>query len=200
MRQSNPIPSENLLSILSYMLNSDEGQSQRRKIIDLKSVSDAFNFLQTNGIATLPELGEKVNAMRGELNTVRENLKPVERRLKTLDEHIKQADNYKTHKAVHKQYKSMKPKQQTAFYNNRAAEIILYKSAEKYLKAHLNGRDKIPLPAWKAEHEKLTAEKNSLYREFYRQKDEVRKVEIIQKAAEHIIREHSRSEPTVTKD
>ena len=76
----------------------------------------------------------------------------------------------------------------------------MYTSAEKYLKAHLNGRDKIPLPAWKAEHENLTAEKNSLYREFYRQKDDVRKVEIIQKAAEHIMRESGRSESTVTKN
>jgi len=200
MQKSNPIPSENLLSILLDMLNTDEGKSQRRKIIDLKSVSNVVEFLQANGIAALSELSEKVNAMRGEFNTVRENLKPVEHRLKTLDEHIKQADNYKKYRAVHKQYKAMKPKQQAAFYNNHAAEIILYTSAEKYLKAHLNGRDKIPLPAWKAEHEKLTAEKGSLYREFYRQKDEVRKVEIIQKAVEHIVRECSRSEQSITKN
>ena len=199
MQKSNPIPSENLLSILLGMLNTDEGKSQWRKIIDLKSVSNAVEFLQANGIATLLELAEKVNAMRGEFNTVRENLKPVERRLKTLDEHIKQADNFKKYRAIHKQYKALKPKQQTAFYDNHAAEIILYTSAEKYLKAHLNGRDKIPLPTWKAEHEKLTAEKNRLYREFYRQKEEVRKVEIIQKAAEHIMRESGRSKPTVTK-
>ena len=200
MQKSNPISSENLLSILLDMLNTDEGKNQQRKITDLKSVSDAVAFLQANGISTLPELGEKVNAMRGEFNTVRENLKPVERRLKTLDEHIKQADNFKKHRAIHKQYKAMKPKQQTAFYNNHAAEIILYVSAEKYLKAHLNGRDKIPLPSWKYEHKELTAEKNSLYREFYRQKDEVRKVEIIQKAVEHIVRECSRSEQSITKN
>jgi len=88
----------------------------------------------------------------------------------------------------------MKPKQQMAFYDNHAAENILYESAEKYLKAHLNGRDKLPLPAWKAERENLMAEKNGLYRGFYRQKDEVRKVEIIQKAAEHVVRVSSRME------
>ena len=67
-----------------YQTNkTNEGKSQRRKIIDLKSVSDAFIFSQSNGISTLPELGEKVNAMRGEFNTARENSKPVERRLNT---------------------------------------------------------------------------------------------------------------------
>lgn len=187
-QKSNPIPSENLISILSDMLNTGEGKSRRQKIIDLKSVSNVLAFLQSNKISTLPELSEKVNAMRGEFNTVREKLKPVERRLKTLDEHILQADNYKKHKAIHRQYMALKPKQQAVFYDNHASEIILYESAEKYLKAHLNGQNKIPLPAWRAEHEKLTAEKNGLYREFYRQKDEVRKVEIIQKAAEHIVR------------
>ena len=45
--------------------------------------------------------------------------------------------------------------------------------------------------------EKLTAEKGDLYREFYRQKDDVRKVEIIQKAAEHIMHEHGRIEPKI---
>jgi len=71
MQKSNPIPSENLLSILLDMLNRDEGKSQRRKIIDLKSVSNAFEFLQANSIATLPELSEKMNVMRGEFNRQR---------------------------------------------------------------------------------------------------------------------------------
>jgi len=157
MQKPNPSPSENLISILSDMLNTDEGKSQRRKITDLKSVSDAFVFLQANGITTLPELSGKVTTMRGEFNTVREKLKPIERRLKTLDEHVSQADSYKKHRAIHRQYKAMKPKQQAAFYDKYASEIILYESAEKYLKAQLNGRDKIPLSAWKSEREKLTA-------------------------------------------
>ena len=199
-QKSYPIPSENLIYILSDMLNTGEGKSHRQKIIDLKSVSNALAFLQGNKITTLSELSEKVSVMRGEFNTIRDKLKLVERRLKALDEHIKQANNYKKHRAIHRQYKDLKPKQQAVFYDNHAAEIILYESAEKYLKAHLNGHNKIPLPAWKSEREKLTAEKNSLYREFYRQKDEVRKVEIIQKAAEHVVRESNRTEHTVEKN
>ena len=102
--------------------------------------------------------------------------------------------------SISTEHKAAKPKQQAEFYDNHATEIILYESAEKYLKVHLNGRDKIPLPAWKAEREKLTAEKNSLYCEFHHQKDEIRKVEIIQKAAEHVIRESSRDERIVEKN
>ena len=104
------IPSENLISILSDTLNTNEGKARWQKIADLKSAASALAFLQSNSIATLPELSEKVNAMCGEVNIVRDKLKPVERRLKTLEVHILQAGNYKKNKPTYKQYKSLKLK------------------------------------------------------------------------------------------
>jgi len=50
---------------------------------------------------------------------------------------------------------------------------------------------KIPLTNWKAEHKKLTAEKDKLYKEFYRQKENIRKVELIQKSVNNALRENS---------
>ena len=159
----NHILSENLILILSDMLNTNEGKTRWHKIADPKSAASALAFLHANSITTLFELSKTVTAMRGEVNIVRDKLKPVERRLTTLDEHIKQGGNYKTYKAIQREYKSLKPKQQVSFYDAHTSEIILFENAEKYLKAHLNGHNRIPLVTWKAEREKLTAQKNGLY-------------------------------------
>jgi len=185
---SNPIQSENLLFIFSDLLSS-ENKSHRKTIIDLKLAATTFAFLQENNISNLPELHQKINNMRNDFDGVRKKLKSVERRLETLDKHILQSENYKKYRAVYKEYEEQKPKQQDAFYENHRAELTLYNAAEKYLKAHLNGHKEIPLPNWKAEHKKLITEKDKLYKEFYRRKENVRKVELIQKSVDNVTRE-----------
>ena len=187
---SNPIQSENLLFVFSDLLNTED-KSHRKTIVDLKTAATTFAFLQENNISNLPELHEKINSMRGDFDDVRKKLKSVERRLETLDKHILQSGNYKKYRVIYKEYKAQKPKQQDAFYESHRAELTLYNAAEKYLKAHLNGHKEIPLPNWKAEHKKLTAEKDKLYKEFYHQKENVRKVELIQKSVDNVIRENS---------
>jgi len=58
----------------------------------------------------------------------------------------------------------------------------------------MNGRTKIPIKDWKAEHEKLTAERFKLCESYYRLNDEVRNVEILRKVAEEIMREEMQKE------
>ena len=166
------IPAENLISVLADTLNTSEGKKRWQKIADLKSAASALAFLQENGITALPKLKEKVSAMRGELADVREKLKPVERRLKTLDEHIRQA-------GIYREQKSKKRSE---------SEEILFASAKKYLSAHLNGRNKIPLSAWETEYKNCLDEKCRLYQSYHHLKDETRAAELLQKAIEYIIR------------
>ena len=74
-------------------------------------------------------------------------MKPVERRLKTLDEHIRQADVYLQYKAVYAQCQQQNPKNQVIFAEKHRAEIILFESAERYLKGVMNGRTTLPVKA-----------------------------------------------------
>jgi MobA/MobL family. len=189
---SSILSSDNLLALLTNMLESGEGKSRRRKVIDLQAASRAWAFLQDNRITTLAELGAKVTSMRGDLSNIREKVKPVERRLGTLNEHFTQVEIYRTHSALYKVYMKTKPKQQAAFYEQHRAEIVLYESAQKYLDAHLNGRKNIPLAQWKAEAKELAIELKHLHLELDRQKDEVRKVEIIQRGMTQLVRESTR--------
>ena len=50
-------------------------------------------------------------------------------------------------------------------------ELTHYEAAGRYLDGVMNGRTGIPLKAWKAEHEKLTAERKELSRRYPRAKE-----------------------------
>jgi len=184
---SNPIPSINLIEALENIISGRESKSRWSKIADLKSFAKAFSFLQANSITTLPQLRDKVSEMYGQYDDVSVKIKKAERRLKVLDEHIKQSETYLKNKAVYEHYKNTKPKKQEAYYRQHSAEIILYESADRYLKKVMNGRTNLPIKKWKAEAAQLTAEKNRLYQDFYKLRDEVREVEIIKRNVEQVM-------------
>ena len=184
---SNPIPSINLIEALENIISGRESKSRWSKIADLKSFAKAFSFLQANSITTLPQLRDKVSEMYGQYDDVSVKIKKAERRLKVLDEHIKHSEAYLKNKAVYEHYKNTKPKKQEAYYQQHSAEIILYESADRYLKKVMNGRTNLPIKKWKAEAAQLAAEKNRLYQDFYKLRDEVREVEIIKRNMEHVM-------------
>ena len=65
----------------------------------------------------------------------------------------------------------------------------MYEAAERYIKGVLNGREKIPLPTWKTERERLTAERKRLNAEYLFLKNEVGKVEKIARSVQDILHE-----------
>ena len=58
----------------------------------------------------------------------------------------------------------------------------------------MNGRTGIPLKAWKAEQENLTAERKQLSRRYAALKDEVKEAEQIRKGVYGILREENRKD------
>ena len=93
---------------------------------------------------------------------------------------------------VYRKYKQQKPKKQEAFYEAHRMELTHFEAAERYLHDVMNGRTGIPLKAWKAEQEKLTAERKELSRRYLALKDEVKEAEQIRKGVHSILREEQR--------
>jgi len=176
-----------LQDVFSEILGGSGNKTRWQKTADLKTAAKVLAFLQANGITTMPELRQKVMDMHGQRSAISDKISKIERRLKTLDEHIRQSETYLKHKALYKQYQQLKPNKREAFDNIHSSEIILYEAAEKYLKAHMNGKTTLPIKAWKDEASKLTAEKNVLYKDFYKLRDEVHDVEIIRYNAERVM-------------
>ena len=184
-----------LADIVSNILNrrGQTGQQSRHiGIYNLKAVADMLNFLTENKIMDIAGLDEKLSSMIDKQFKLRDKLKPVDRRLKVLDGHIKQAEIYREHTNINRLYQQQNPKDKDDFYETHRADLTLYHASERYLKAHLNGRDKIPLSAWEVEREKLDAEKKRLSGEYITLKNNTTKVEKIRSNVYNIMRSESR--------
>jgi hypothetical protein len=104
-------------------------------------------------------------------------------------------------KDIYKQYKQQNPKSQTEFYETHRREITLYKAAKSYLDGVMIGKTSLPTKIWRAEREKLTAEKNQLNREYIMLKEEVREIEKIRSSVYDILSaERNRKQPIRTQD
>ena len=163
-----------------------------------------MNFLSENNITDYDDLIVKLRSMISKQREISTQIKPIERRIKDLDEHIKQGENYKKYKGIYERYNSIEPSltdkifkrdPKADFYREHDTQIILFESADKYLKEHLNGKVKTPpLKKWKAEREEKTAEKDRLYKGYYALKEEVKEVEQIKKSVYEILRMEEREQ------
>lgn len=143
----NPIhpshPSEVLPTLLEQMSEglgeSSVSQSRYGKVRDLKTYAKAVGFLQEKNITTLVELQEVVSDMKKRYWNVNKQIKQTERLLHEERELIEQSEKYLKYRPIYKAYTKMKTKKQDAYYNQHTTEIILYRSAEQYLKEHLKG-------------------------------------------------------------
>ena len=73
------------------------------------------------------------------------------------------------------------------------SEEILFATAKKYLSEQLNGRNKIPFAAWKAEYKNCLDEKERLSQSYHLLKDDTRSAELFQKAVEYFVRERNQN-------
>ena len=95
----------------------------------------------------------------------------------TLEKHIQKVDLYL-------KYKGKKPLTDT--------EQALFTAAHSYLKGVLNGKTTLPTKAWKAERDKLTAERKMLNQQYLSLKNEVKEAEQIRKSVYSILRQEQR--------
>ena len=127
-------------------------------------------------------------------------LKPIDRRLGTLAKHLEMVETRKQFASIFKQYQQLQPKQQTAFYDAHSPEITAYENADKYLKDHLNGRDKISVATWQSGQKKLLAERAVLYREYDEIKAGIKECELVRRNVEQMVRDNQPERTATTHD
>ena len=213
-----------LADVIEHILMRRQ-QSGKASIYSLKAAANVLNFLTANGIKDMAGLDEKLQTMFDKQRAVNEKLKPINRRLKTLDEHLRHGGNYKAyrgHKAqyekLYTQYRAVKKaggfgaerKAQKAldtaneYYDTNRTEIVLFEAAEQYMKDIMQERfDPAKLPPitkWKAERDKLNADKQQLNGEYVSLKKDTTEVEKIRRNVYDIMREEQcREQPSVKK-
>ena len=180
-----PIQSPTLLELLNTaMQQAGQPNSRYGKIKDLKSFAKAVSFLQSNHISTLSELQETLSGMKKRYWNANSEIKQTEKLLHERKELIDQAEKYLLYRDYHKTYKQTKPKKQEEYAERYRTELALYDRAERYLKEHLGSDTKLRPKAWKAEVADLTAQKDRLYREMRKLKEEVAEAETVKRCVE----------------
>ena len=183
-----PIQSPTLLELLNTaMQQAGQPDSRYGKIKDLKSFAKAVSFLQSNHISTLSELQETLSGMKKRYWNTNSEIKQTEKLLHERKELIDQAEKYLLYRDYHKTYKQTKPKKQEEYAERYRTELALYDRAERYLKEHLGSDTKLKPKAWKAEVADLTAQKDRLYREMRKLKEETAEAETVKRCIEQVI-------------
>ena len=138
---------------------------QRHAADELKTVSQAVNYLSEHGIATLAELDASLSSVREKSDTIREGMKTAEQRMKELQKLMEHGRNYQTYKPIQDEYRQIRWKgKQEKFAEARRAELTLWDAANRYLHAHLpEGVKTLPISAWEKEYTALKAQREAEY-------------------------------------
>ena len=177
------------------MLQLWEAQQQRKqpatrtgRIRALQESAALLTFLQSNGIRSMQQLHEKLAEMNTRYYDLRGEIVRAERRIATLTERGEMWKQYSQYKAVHKQFDKVKPAKRELFEQRHSRELLLYEAAARYLKELKDSGEEITPKAWEREISKLTAVKNVKYMDMKAMREELKAVERLKKAADHLAR------------
>jgi hypothetical protein len=197
---------------LADVIDEIISRTEQSSLTRLKNAASIVFFLQSNNISDNADLDKHVAVMRGKLNSTTTDLKKVERRIKTLGEHLMHSVNFKNFRRYKRKYDELYSQYEVAkratgfsaerkaqktldtvneYHEMHHAELTMFDSAEQYLRDVLQERfdpNKLPpIAKWRDEYAAKTAEKDALYREYYKLKDDTAKVEKIQRSVKEIL-------------
>lgn len=155
---------------------------------DQSIMDDAFEFLKENNISSTAELDDMMHDLHDNLYTVRHELRDTEQRMSELDKLIENEEIYGKHKVMALKYRQLKPRKQLKFRLKHETELLLFESAEQYLKQRVDGTI-YPVSEWKNEREKLAAATDGLYQRYHGLQEEVKHIEAVQRTVNAIMRQ-----------
>jgi hypothetical protein len=158
------------------------------KVKALKENAALFNFLQENGISSMPELHAKVTAMQTDYYILRGEIAVIGRQIDQLDERLSMWKQYSENKGVRQRISTLKPKARETYRDAHSAEFALYDASVRYLDGLKASSEKIMPKEWRAEAERLTAQKNGLYQQMKTMRADIQAVEKIRKTADELAR------------
>lgn len=172
-----------LLRLWQARQEMDSPDSRYGKIKDLKEQAALYSLLQGGGITTMRQLHEKISAMNKSYYDLRGKIVSAERRIKVLGEHLFMWEQYEKHKGIRRQLDKVKPGKKGQFEQKHETELALYEAASRYLEKLKSDGEAVTPKKWRAESEKLTAQKEIHYQEMRSMREQLKAVENLRKAA-----------------
>ena len=148
------------------------GYEKWAKIHNLKQMAATHNFLTDNGLIDIDRLNETVHESHSRMYALRRQLHAVEDEIAAKKELQKTINDYRRTKPAVEAGRKLKGKKAEMHRQAYEADYIICEAAVRRLKEMLNG-GKIPAAArLKGEIEAFISEKNGIYNEYRRAKDE----------------------------
>ena len=148
------------------------GYEKWAKIHNLKQMAATHNFLTDNGLIDIDRLNETVHESHSRMYALRRQLHAVEDEIAAKKELQKTINDYRRTKPAVEAGRKLKGKKAEMHRQAYEVDYIICEAAVRRLKEMLNG-GKIPAAArLKGEIEALISEKNGIYNEYRRAKDE----------------------------
>ena len=178
-------PKENLLSVFEILIRKNADKNNA----DLEKYIESYQLLKEKNITSLTELKENIVTLRDKNYKTIRVLKDTEKRIDDNTKLIDQAEKYLKHKDTYTAYTKLKKNKQDTFYNEHTAEIILFESAQKYLKEHLGENKTLNISKWKAEIGTLRKEKDTLYSQMIDVRKKVEQAESVRSCIDKLLLE-----------
>ena len=154
------------------------------KVGVLKESAVLFNFLQENGISSMPELHKKISDINHDYYALRGEIVSTERQLEKLNERLAMWKQYEENKDIYQQLTFLKPGIRESFSEKHRIELILLDSATSYFDELKATGETIEPKKWWAESEQLTAKKDKLYQQMKVMREDIKALEKIRKTAD----------------
>ena len=180
---------ESIMDFLFQARQDTAPTSQYAKVRALKADANLFNFQMENGISSMEQLYEKVSAMNSGYYDLRGKIVKAERRLSVLNERLEMWTQYQKYKPVRQKLDKIAPAKREQFEQRHSAGLALFDAAVRYLDTLKASGEAITPKAWRAEAQKLTAEKDADYLTMRAMREDIKAVETLKKTADRLARE-----------
>jgi len=137
----------------------------------------------------MPELYEKVSAMNSGYYDLRGKIVKAERRISVLTERLEMWAQYQKYKPICQKLDKVSPGKREQFEQRHSADLALFNAAVRYLDTLKASGEAITPKAWRAEAQRLTAEKEADYLTMRSMREDIKAVETLKKTADRLARE-----------
>ena len=194
-RKPQPPKSPNLANLLMRYLSVQREKSRKysqswqhqHAADELKTISQAANYLAEHGISTLDELDASLSSVSDEAFSIREGMKTAEQRMKELQKLIENGENYLQYKPIHAELKKLKngwTNKRDKYEEAHRAELTLWNAASRYLHANLTDTKTLPISKWKQEYADLKEQRDTDYTKLKATRAEVAELQKIRKCVD----------------
>ena len=183
-----------------HCANRNKGAySNKAKNTNLQRYAEAFSFLQSKNLYTVDDLETTLHTMQDKIDTLKNSASAKQAHIKEVNELLRMVDYYKSGKPAADKLKSIRfEKSRRKYKAEHDEELRTFYMAERKLKPHFkNG--KLPITAWRTEHDRLEQEYATGQAELSPIYAEVKKLWQIKYKVEQVVRAQENPEQSCRK-